>query len=76
MAKEKKSEVLFSNEFWNLFQDGAIKTLVAMLVSLVTMWLVSIFTILIDIQVIIIVSTGIGISFGAMHILNLTSTEK
>jgi hypothetical protein len=72
MAKPKKGDALSSNEFWRVFQEGSTRTLVAMLVSLITMWLVSIFTILIDIQVIIIVSTGIGISFGTMHILNLT----
>ena len=73
MAKAKKTEdVLFSNNIGMFFLVGATRALVVMFTCLVTMWLVSIFTVLIDMSIIVIVSAGVGVSFGTMRIFDLT----
>lgn len=72
------SKVLFSDNIGELFFEGAKITLVTMLVSLITMGLTSVFTnqiISINMGIIVIVSTGIGISFGTAKIYELTSKK-
>ena len=71
MAKSKKN-VLFSDNIGMFFLVGATRSLLVMLTCLLTMWLVSIFTTVIDMGTMIIVSAGVGVSFGAMRIYDMT----
>ncbi|MBN1923876.1 MAG: hypothetical protein JW791_03905 [Nanoarchaeota archaeon] len=76
MAKAKKSDkVLFSDNIGMFFLVGATRALVVMFTCLVSMWLVSIFTTLIDMSIMVIVSAGVGIAFGTMRIFDLTLEE-
>ncbi len=76
MVRRKKSEsVLFSDKIGLFFLVGATRALIIMLVSLITMWLVSIFTVPINMSIMIIVSSGIGVSFGAIRIFDMTLEE-
>ncbi|VVB74472.1 Uncharacterised protein [Candidatus Tiddalikarchaeum anstoanum] len=68
----KVESVLYSDKIGYFFFEGAIRALIAMFVCIATMWLVSIFTILISMNVIIVVSAGVGVAFGAMRIFDLT----
>lgn len=76
--KDKVNKVLFSDNISELFMEGAKVTLMVMLLSIITMWLVSIFTkqiASIDMGTIVIVSTGIAISFGAYKIYEMTMKQ-
>ncbi|MDD3888268.1 MAG: hypothetical protein PHN19_05945 [Patescibacteria group bacterium] len=73
--KDKLTKVLFSDNILDLFMEGAKITLLTMIVSILTMWLVSIFTnqiASINMGLMIVVSTGIAISFGAYTIYEMT----
>ncbi len=70
--KKKKKDFLFGANISALFMAGATRMFIVMFISMITMWLVAIFTKLIDINIIVAVSAGIGVSFGAMHIYNIT----
>ncbi len=72
MAKKSKNDILYSDNIGMFFLVGATRALVVMFTCLVTMWLVSIFTTLIDMGIMIIVSAGVGVSFGTMRIFDLT----
>ena len=61
--KDKWKKVLFSDNISELFVEGTRVTLMIMIVSIITMWLVSIFTNYIakvDMGMMIVVSTGVG----------------
>lgn len=76
--KDKLTKVLFSDNITELFVEGAKITLLTMIVSILTMWLVSIFTnqiATISMGTMIIVSTGIAISFGAYKVYEMTMTQ-
>ncbi|PIU62004.1 hypothetical protein COX58_02180 [archaeon CG_4_10_14_0_2_um_filter_Archaea_38_6] len=75
VSKKQLKKVLFSNDIGFFFVKGAIPTLLAMFLSIITMWLVSIFTVLVDISFIVIAGAGIGISWGVMSIYNETIKE-
>jgi len=73
--KDKLSKALFSDNLSDLFMEGAKITLITMIISILTMWLVSIFTnqiATISMGTIIVVSTGIAISFGTLKIYEIT----
>ena len=75
MARRKSKGVLFSDKIGMFFLVGATRALIVMLVCLITMWLVSIFSKTIDMGIIIITSAGVGVSFGAMRIFDMTMEE-
>ncbi|MDD2678695.1 MAG: hypothetical protein PHS81_02350 [Candidatus Nanoarchaeia archaeon] len=73
--KDGLKKALFSDNVSDLFMDGAKITLLVMIVSIITMWLVAIFTLqiaTINMGLIIIVSTGIAISFGTLKVYDAT----
>ncbi|MDD5499979.1 MAG: hypothetical protein PHT91_03855 [Candidatus Nanoarchaeia archaeon] len=73
--KDRLKKALFSDNVSDLFMDGAKITLLVMIVSIITMWLVAIFTLqiaTINMGLIIIVSTGIAISFGTLKVYDAT----
>jgi spore maturation protein SpmB len=73
--KDKLNKVLFSDNITELFIEGAKITLLTMIVSVITMWLVSIFTnqiLNISMGTMIVLSTGIAVSFGAVKIYEMT----
>jgi cell division protein FtsL len=76
--KDKLNKVLFSDNITELFTEGAKIMLLTMIVSILTMWLVSIFTnqiATINMGTVIVVSTGIAISFGSHKIYEMTMIE-
>jgi len=76
--KDKLTKVLFSDNIMELFTEGAKITLLTMIVSIITMWLVAIFTnqiASISMGIMIVVSTGVAISFGAYTIYEMTAKE-
>ncbi|MFA5332910.1 MAG: hypothetical protein WC376_00245 [Candidatus Nanoarchaeia archaeon] len=76
--KDKLTKVLFSDNISELFMEGAKITLLTMIVSILTMWLVSIFTnqiATLNMGTMIVVSTGIAISFGSYKIYELTMNQ-
>lgn len=75
MVKKKKNNVLFGDNIGLFFLVGATRALMVMFTCLVTMWLVSIFTTIVDMSVLIIVSAGVGVAFGAMRIYDMTLGE-
>ncbi|MFA5303120.1 MAG: hypothetical protein WC393_01120 [Candidatus Nanoarchaeia archaeon] len=76
--KDKLTKVLFSDNVSELFMEGAKITLLTMVVSILTMWLVSIFTnqiATINMGTMIVVSTGIAISCGSYKIYEMTISQ-
>jgi hypothetical protein len=78
VRKDRLTKVLFSDNITDLFVEGAKITLLTMVVSILTMWLVSIFTnqiATINMGTMIVVSTGVAISFGANKIYEMTMSQ-
>ena len=71
----KKKSVLFSENIGLFFLVGATRAFIVMFTCLVTMWLVSIFTTLIDMSIMVIVSAGVGVSFGTIRIYDMVIYE-
>jgi hypothetical protein len=74
-SKDKWKKALFSDNISELFIEGTKVTLMVMIISIITMWLVSIFInyiIKIDIRIMVVMSAGIAISFGFYRIYEIT----
>jgi phage-related minor tail protein len=74
-SKDKWKKTLFSDNISELFVEGTKVTLMIMIISIITMWLVSIFTnyiAKIDMGIMVVMSTGIAISFGTYRIYEIT----